>query len=691
MISLDAFARYVYQYTAPATTEHLQRTVWDPLRLSATTSHASLYAVPPTTTNIRCVGRDITARLAALLAASPGSHTTSSTPVNADAAAAMECAEARRLLKPALLSSIGLPFCLSLAPPASQLTPWPPTPCFGTPATPAATESEGEGAASTQDAHAAESASVASTSGPRRPLVVVVDTGAAEAVLRGSDLYAPGIVTASRPFYVGEAALVAFYVQHVTADNTGVDQSSCAALPPRVVSALPTGVTLAPELFESLDTAAAAAATAADADAQLRRTLASRSSFLVCVGSGVLVMEWKAVMSRAAHGTALQMRWTPYGQPSRSTLRAFLTLQREPSPATAGVAKEAEGGSEKATDVFFLQNYSSMVPVALLVDHLAPTVFHRDSSDGPRRCTVLDACAAPGGKTSLLLSLLQERVARDAGATAAAAASATVAEDEGFRVVCCERSRPRQEQLVRLLHHHFATDTTDPATAPYVSRVLEAHCIDTNKFLKRQLAEAGSAAGVAVTHTSTYDAVLLDPPCTGMGLRPRLLPHAQTAASIAQSADYQRKLFDSCVRHIRGTPAAPGVLVYSTCTITLEENEANVLHFLARYPSIRLARATTPAQRALCSLSAVRAGGDGGSDAAREAPCTCLLGAEIAAAQEERERAHGAATTAAERRGASPLLVLRFMPRPVDAYDDAVEDGVAFFVAVFLCCGAVDA
>ncbi|KAG5502885.1 hypothetical protein JKF63_04656 [Porcisia hertigi] len=428
--------------------------------------------------------------------------------------------------------------------------------------------------------------------------------------------------------------------------------------------------------------------------------LRNRSAFLVCIGSGVMCMEWKNIMSQSAHGTALRMEWTPQGQPSRTTLRALLgiTKNTECQPKHSGM----QGQLQKATDVIFLQNYSSMVPVALLVEHLSSVSFRRawthngDAARGTSApcCTVLDACAAPGGKTSLLLSLLQERAEEERTAKAEAISSLSSI-TEPFRVVCCERSRPRLEQLVNLIHHHFATEPALPSASPswsadsadnvpFVTRVVEFHCVDTNKFLKRKLTDvAGSCGGSVASHTESFDAVLLDPPCTGMGLRPKLMPHMHSIASIQESSDYQRKLFDSCLHHIRGSPKVPGVLVYSTCTTTLEENEANVLHFLRTYPSLLLARATTPTQRALCNLSVVRRYGsqketDGGQSSS--SPCSFLLQKEITEVQVAKERAaasEGLSST-------DPLLLLRFMPRPPDAYDDTSEDSVGFFVAVFL-------
>jgi len=160
-----------------------------------------------------------------------------------------------------------------------------------------------------------------------------------------------------------------------------------------------------------------------------------------------------------------------------------------------------------------------------------------------------------------------------------------------------------------------------------------------------------------VSRSDRFEGILLDPPCTGLGLRPKLLPYQHTPAQILSSADYQRKLFDSCVQLLQPL----GVLVYSTCTITLEENEANVLAFLRKYPQLRLARAQSAQECELCRMQSTNY-----TNGQR-----FLLQEDIEAVQVTREAAPSQ----------RPLLVLRFSPRA--ACKHTVEDGVGFFVAVF--------
>ena len=65
-----------------------------------------------------------------------------------------------------------------------------------------------------------------------------------------------------------------------------------------------------------------------------------------------------------------------------------------------------------------------------------------------------------------------------------------------------------------------------------------------------------------------FDRVLLDAPCSALGLRPRLAVLA-TLRELEQAAAYQRML----LREAAHVLAVGGELVYSTCTLNPAENE----------------------------------------------------------------------------------------------------------------------
>jgi len=156
-------------------------------------------------------------------------------------------------------------------------------------------------------------------------------------------------------------------------------------------------------------------------------------------------------------------------------------------------------------------------------------------ADLPEGCTVLDACAAPGGKAVAL--------GRVAG-----------------RVVACDRDRERVARLA------------------------------TN------LARAGSGHAWPVVARAEQppvrpvDAVLLDAPCLGTGTFARH-PDARRRVSrsaLAELASKQRELLDGAAAAVR----IIGLLVYATCSLEPEENELQVDRFLTEHPGFRRERST---------------------------------------------------------------------------------------------------
>lgn len=79
------------------------------------------------------------------------------------------------------------------------------------------------------------------------------------------------------------------------------------------------------------------------------------------------------------------------------------------------------------------------------------------------------------------------------------------------------------------------------------------------------------------------DLVLLDPPCTGTGMFNKS-PSGKwriNRNSIRQMASIQRKLIANAAVHV----VDGGVLIYSTCSVTFDENEAVIIDFLEKNPS----------------------------------------------------------------------------------------------------------
>ena len=90
-----------------------------------------------------------------------------------------------------------------------------------------------------------------------------------------------------------------------------------------------------------------------------------------------------------------------------------------------------------------------------------------------------------------------------------------------------------------------------------------------------------------------FDRVLVDAPCSGLGTLRRNpdLKWRQRPESVTELSEKQRAILDSASRLVK----AGGRLVYATCSLLTEENEAIVTAFLAAHPEFR----QVPAEEAL--------------------------------------------------------------------------------------------
>jgi 16S rRNA (cytosine967-C5)-methyltransferase len=91
-------------------------------------------------------------------------------------------------------------------------------------------------------------------------------------------------------------------------------------------------------------------------------------------------------------------------------------------------------------------------------------------------------------------------------------------------------------------------------------------------------------AGTAVR--KPFDKVLLDAPCSGMGVLKRRpeLKWRRSPEDVSRLVEVQRRLLEAADRALK----PGGVLVYSTCTVTEEENRGVVDAFLATHASYRI-------------------------------------------------------------------------------------------------------
>ena len=91
---------------------------------------------------------------------------------------------------------------------------------------------------------------------------------------------------------------------------------------------------------------------------------------------------------------------------------------------------------------------------------------------------------------------------------------------------------------------------------------------------------------VAAAHAGRHDRVLLDAPCSGTGVLAKRadLRWRRTPGELAELTALQDELLDAAALAV----APGGLLVYATCSLEPEENEARVAAFIERTPSFIL-------------------------------------------------------------------------------------------------------
>ena len=146
---------------------------------------------------------------------------------------------------------------------------------------------------------------------------------------------------------------------------------------------------------------------------------------------------------------------------------------------------------------------------------------------------ILDACAAPGGKTCLMAE-------RMGGAG---------------RVYAWDVHAHRVE-LIRAAARRLGLDNVRPSER-------DARTVPDSMRL-------------------AMDAVLVDAPCSGLGViaeKPDI-KYRQSEESLEALPPLQRAILDACA----GAVKPGGLLVYATCTVLPDENEAQARSFLERHP-----------------------------------------------------------------------------------------------------------
>ena len=189
-----------------------------------------------------------------------------------------------------------------------------------------------------------------------------------------------------------------------------------------------------------------------------------------------------------------------------------------------------------------LKIYDSPVPIGATPEYLAGHYMLQSASSfcsvmalAPEMNErVLDMCAAPGGKTTYVAQLM-----RNTGT-----------------IVANDAKRPRIKALAANIHR---LGVKNAAVCNYDGRKLPAVM-------------------------SGFDRVLLDAPCTGLGVisRDPSIKTSKDEADVIRLAHLQKELLLAAIDSVDATSATGGYIVYSTCSVMIAENEEVVDYALKK-------------------------------------------------------------------------------------------------------------
>jgi 16S rRNA C967 or C1407 C5-methylase (RsmB/RsmF family)/predicted ribosome-associated RNA-binding protein Tma20 len=175
---------------------------------------------------------------------------------------------------------------------------------------------------------------------------------------------------------------------------------------------------------------------------------------------------------------------------------------------------------------------------------------------------ILDMCCAPGGKTTQVASLMN---------------------DIGL-IIACDKSRRKIISCRDFFQVHAS------CIVPLALDSTKALLCEEEWKSPKEIIDTSSTSSthglkdVKGFYANSFDRILLDPPCSALGLRPKLQIDIKSSKELLKAGDYQQRFIRNAVPLLK----VGGVMTYSTCTINAYENEHMVKFILDKFPCMRL-------------------------------------------------------------------------------------------------------
>ncbi|CAN1758962.1 rRNA (cytosine-C(5))-methyltransferase NOP2C [Linum perenne] len=425
------------------------------------------------------------------------------------------------------------------------------------------------------------------------PKEVMVSRKCAEAVLRGAQVYVPGVLACSAHVEKGDTVAVSVGVEQRMADggwSTGMTRGM-------VLQGLETGKN--DILVSNFDTQ--------------EKTFCCRTFDAIFRVSSLIFLHW-VVDSYAV----TDYFHVIYSDPHYNERRGLYIGQGKSMLSRTGLFRGMEGIAVDLNNrVFKLPSFHDVLEGEIFLQNL-PSIVAAHALDPQKGERILDMCAAPGGKTTAIANLMKDEgevVAADRSHNKVLDIQKLVAElgltcITTYRLDALKSVCQANESVDSGVLQNSVSMTTDEKQKSSLDQICSDKTCGENGNVFREKEDNSYTSQADVRKKkrqmkngpgknqescrvekfkgfppASFDRVLLDAPCSALGLRPRLFAGEDTIVSLRNHGTYQRKMFDQAVKLVR----PGGVIVYSTCTLNPGENEALVRYALDTYKFISLA------------------------------------------------------------------------------------------------------
>ncbi|MED6149548.1 rRNA (cytosine-C(5))-methyltransferase nop2c [Stylosanthes scabra] len=385
----------------------------------------------------------------------------------------------------------------------------------------------------------------------RPPKEVIVSRKCAEAVLRGAQVYVPGVMACSAHVEKGDTVAVSVAVEQKGVDGGwGIGMTRGTVLQ---------GSQTDPYYFE-------------------------RNGLYI--GQGTAMMS-RAGLFRVPEGVGVDMKNRVYDLHSfHNVLEGEIFLQNLPSIVAAHALDPQKG--ERILDMCAAPGGKTTAIAILMKDEgeiIATDRSHNKVLDIQKRADEMGLSCIKAFKLDALKS-----VSRHINASTALNSCDT---NNGVANQVSDSSNVQREGMSSIVTERLKTEVmVENGNGEKANGKVYVSKADIRKSLRRarngpgrNQSLGGRVDGSKGFSPNSFDRVLLDAPCSALGLRPRLFAGEETVDSLRNHGKYQRRMFDQAVQLAR----PGGVIVYSTCTINPGENEALVRYALDKYKYLSLA------------------------------------------------------------------------------------------------------